>query len=455
MKTLLTHQIEDSKFLASRAFAGCFSGMGSGKTLTALAACREVQALSVLIIAPPIALDMWAEEAASELGYETQILKSGSTKIKAGVNVLICSYQIATSRKDELYHWLADSSKSALICDESHALKSHTAKRTKAVLGSGGIASGAHHAWMLTGTPVTRWNDDLFPFLCRADMPGLKHRIGGNTIERFQLQYTIGQNRRFGGMYKPKRVTVGNRNTDALNQWLYQGQERIAVRRELKDVWGAMPPLTVNTYTIKATRSPAYDEVVRKLDGMTMTQVVDSLARYQEQEEGETSMPTMRRLIGLAKVEAAAEYLVERVADTQGAVLVGAWHTQVIDSMVERLQTKKLRVASLDGRTPAAKKTQLQAAFNAGDLDVLVGQIAAMGVSLNLQRGGNCIVTVEEDWSPAVMDQFYARLHRMGQEKHVHVDKLIVANKLDRAVARLASKKAAEHRKLNAQHGVD
>ena len=61
MKTLLTHQIEDSKFLASRAFAGCFSGMGSGKTLTALAACREVQALSVLIIAPPIALDMWAE----------------------------------------------------------------------------------------------------------------------------------------------------------------------------------------------------------------------------------------------------------------------------------------------------------------------------------------------------------------------------------------------------------
>ena len=455
MKTLLTHQIEDSKFLASRAFAGCFSGMGSGKTLTALAACREVQALSVLIIAPPIALDMWAEEAASELGYETQILKSGSTKIKAGVNVLICSYQIATSRKDELYHWLADSSKSALICDESHALKSHTAKRTKAVLGSGGIASGAHHAWMLTGTPVTRWNDDLFPFLCRADMPGLKHRIGGNTIERFQLQYTIGQNRRFGGMYKPKRVTVGNRNTDALNQWLYQGQEPIAVRRELKDVWGAMQPLTVNTYTIKATRSPAYDEVVRKLDGMTMTQVVDSLARYQEQEEGETSMPTMRRLIGLAKVEAAAEYLVERVADTQGAVLVGAWHTQVIDSMVECLQIKKLRVASLDGRTPAAKKTQLQAAFNAGDLDVLVGQIAAMGVSLNLQRGGNCIVTVEEDWSPAVMDQFYARLHRIGQEKHVHVDKLIVANKLDRAVARLASKKAAEHRKLNAQHGVD
>ena len=166
-------------------------------------------------------------------------------------------------------------------------------------------------------------------------------------------------------------------------------------------------------------------------------------------------MPTMRRLIGLAKVEAAAEYLVERVADTQGAVLVGAWHTQVIDSMVERLQIKKLRVASLDCRTPAAKKTQLQAAFNAGDLDVLVGQIAAMGVSLNLQRGGNCIVTVEEDWSPAVMDQFYARLHRMGQEKHVHVDKLIVANKLDRAVARLASKKAAEHRKLNAQHGVD
>jgi len=68
-----------------------------------------------------------------------------------------------------------------------------------------------------------------------------------------------------------------------------------------------------------------------------------------------------------------------------------------------------------------------------------------MGVSLNLQRGGNSIVVVEEDWSPAVMDQFYARLHRMGQGKPVHVDTLFVENKLSTAVHRISSAKRRAH----------
>jgi SNF2 family DNA or RNA helicase len=91
------------------------------------------------------------------------------------------------------------------------------------------------------------------------------------------------------------------------------------------------------------------------------------------------------------------------------------------------------------------KKDALQRDFNEGRLDVLVGQIAAMGVSLNLQHGGNRIVVVEEDWSPAIMDQFYARLHRIGQTEHVHVDILQSDDKLSQAVARIASAKRRSH----------
>ena len=42
-KELLPHQIEDAEFLASKAFAGNFSGMGSGKTLTALEAFNKAK----------------------------------------------------------------------------------------------------------------------------------------------------------------------------------------------------------------------------------------------------------------------------------------------------------------------------------------------------------------------------------------------------------------------------
>ena len=62
--SLMPHQIEDAKFLASRSFAGCFNDMGSGKTRTALEACRLVEARRVIIVAPPIALPMWQRASA-------------------------------------------------------------------------------------------------------------------------------------------------------------------------------------------------------------------------------------------------------------------------------------------------------------------------------------------------------------------------------------------------------
>ena len=58
---LMPHQKADAAFLASKPFAGNFSGMGSGKTLTALEAVNLLDLKPndrILIIAPPIALHM-------------------------------------------------------------------------------------------------------------------------------------------------------------------------------------------------------------------------------------------------------------------------------------------------------------------------------------------------------------------------------------------------------------
>ena len=154
MKQLLPHQTEDSKFLASQKFSGCFSGMGSGKTLTALEAVRRVacrhhlpSAHAVIIVGPPISLSMWKAEFEEFFSFASlfntgelkdgaaQILKRGKDKIDPDVSALIMSYEIATKRKDELKQLGAK----VLICDESHALKSTKAKRTKALIGRRGL----------------------------------------------------------------------------------------------------------------------------------------------------------------------------------------------------------------------------------------------------------------------------------------------------------------------------
>lgn len=439
---LLPHQIEDARFLASRpGTSGCFSGMGTGKTLTALEAWKRSDANTVLIIAPPIALRMWNAEAERHCDYHTQILKTGKTKIDPEVGVLVCSYQIAASRQAELFSWLrADCS--ALILDESHALKNYKAKRTKAILGKGGLASAAFYTWCLTGTPVTRWNDDLLPFLCRAAPEVINERCGGLSIEKFMLRYTVRQERKFPGARWPVKLVVGARNTPELREILY-GAGGCAVRRELKEVWDAMPPLTINTYHIKLAASPELRAALKAIEKQSISSISQQL------QAKEPALSTIRREIGEAKIEASADVLAERIEAGSGPVLVGAWHTNVIDLLVDNLAARGLRVAALDGRSSQVRKAELEQAWNEGELDILVGQIAAMGVSLNLQRGGNSIVVVEADWSPEIQAQFYARLHRMGQEKSVHIDILSAGTKLELAIERIAAAKTSNAAKLN------
>jgi SWI/SNF-related matrix-associated actin-dependent regulator of chromatin subfamily A-like protein 1 len=433
MKRLLPHQIEDAQFLAARRFAGNFSGMGSGKTLTALEAFRLVRELvtdQVIIIGPPISLRMWQSEFEAFCPGDTaQIVKTGKTKIDGAATALIMSYEIATKRASELSRLTAR----ALIMDEAHACKSVKAKRTIALLGPGGLAGHVNHTWFLTGTPITRWNDDLYPFLARADIGGMRERCGGDSMDRFNLRYTIVQMRQFSGARYPTKMTVGSRNTDELYRWIFG--DNLAVRRELADVWAAMPPLTTTRLQIGLDMD---DELRDILAGFkTQAQIEQAVASNDEH------IATARRKIGEGKVGAAAAEIRDRIEIGQGPILVGAWHRSVIDALAGELSD--LRVGVLDGRTSANEKARLQDAFNGKQLDVLVGQIAAMGVSLNLQHGGNRIIVVEEDWSPSVMDQFFARLHRIGQTEHVHVDILESDDKLSQAVRRISNAKRAAH----------
>ena len=447
MITLLPHQIEDANFLASKKFAGNWSGMGSGKTLTALEAVnilsrhghyqKERQQSPVtnltIIVGPPISLHMWKSEYDRHIPNSySQILRSAKTKIDPEADALVMSYEIATKLKGELKAL----SPRILILDESHACKSVKAKRTHALLGKGGLCESVEHTWCLTGTPSTRWNDDLYTFLARADNAGMKTRIGGTSIEKFRLRYCVTQQKQFKGARFPTTLTVGNRNTEELNAWMFDNG--LAVRRELEEVWKAMPPITVNRLQVRATTDEGLRRMLRELDDMPQYDLDEKITSQ------DAHISTLRRKIGLAKVAHSAAEIADRVQAGVKPILVGAWHTEVIDSLVTALRGEGLIVHFLDGRTPVNARPSIAKAFNNQEVDVLVGQIKSMGVSLNLQ-GGSHIVEVETDWSPALMHQFRARCHRMGQKNHVHVDIFEHDNKIDQAVRRISATKSRGH----------
>jgi len=442
MKQLLPHQIEDAAFLAARRFAGNFSGMGSGKTLTALEAVKLVHSFGVdditIIVGPPISLSMWKEEYEGWIGGRAQILRAGKTPLDLDVTAYIMSYQIATKRRDELKALGAR----VLICDESHALKSTSAKRTKAIIGRGGLCESVGHTWLLTGTPSTRYSDDLFTFLCRADTAGMKERVGKVDMSRFRLRYCITQRKRFSARQRfPIEVVVGNRNLEELNEWMFDGgkyRAALAVRRELREVFENMPPLTINHLRVQLDTDPELRLMLKEMEKQTLSQIQEAIGKKEEH------ISTMRRKIGVAKVKHSVSEIVDRVEAGVRPLLVGAIHHDTIDLLVETLRDKDINVAVIDGRTSAPRRSAAVSAFNAGTIDILVGQIQAMGVSLNLQ-GGSHIICVETTFSPAEQDQFYARCHRLGQKDHVHVDVFESDTKLEKAVRRILATKARGH----------
>ena len=94
-----------------------------------------------------------------------------------------------------------------------------------------------------------------------------------------------------------------------------------------------------------------------------------------------------------------------RIAPGRG-VLVMTWFRH--EEPYLRAQLREMRIGS-------AKRAEDRAAFNAGNLDVLIAHPASAGHGLNLQFGGESLVWTCLPWSLELWEQANARLARPGQ----------------------------------------
>ena len=105
------------------------------------------------------------------------------------------------------------------------------------------------------------------------------------------------------------------------------------------------------------------------------------------------------------------------------------------DRLLRALDDTSLRVRVYSG----AKD---EAAWNAGEVDVLLAHPASCGFGLNLQAGGHHVIWFGLTWSLEQYQQANKRLHRQGQDKPVIVHHLITQGGIDEDVMRAISRKA-------------
>lgn len=66
--------------------------------------------------------------------------------------------------------------------------------------------------------------------------------------------------------------------------------------------------------------------------------------------------------------------------------------------------------------------------------------LTAGGVGLNL-TGGNHLFLVDLHWNPAMEQQAFDRIYRMGQKKDVHIKKFVCKDSIEQRVIQLQQKK--------------
>ena len=121
----------------------------------------------------------------------------------------------------------------------------------------------------------------------------------------------------------------------------------------------------------------------------------------------------------------------EEIIDTaQEPVLVFYSFRHDLDAIRERIPA----AAELEGPESIA-------AWNRGEIPVLLAHPASVGYGLNLQDGGHIIVWYGLTWSLELYQQANARLYRQGQERPVIIHHLIAEGTADEQVMRALQRK--------------
>jgi SWI/SNF-related matrix-associated actin-dependent regulator of chromatin subfamily A-like protein 1 len=432
---LLAEQIEDAEKMASASDLPNFSKAGTGKTHTALEAMRLVNAPRCLVLCPKIALHMWAEEAEKFLGMSAQVVKSSGTAF-TGSDMIVTTYDLAANMKGKLIDEFHGAG-AVLINDESHYVNNPTAKRTKALFGDkcdleGSLAQWFAQVWNLTGTPMTSYADGMFTqaALLHPEVFG-KYNI--TTLAEFEKQFTFKRQKQYHPQMQPVWKISGNLNEGFLNRLIYQ--EVGAIRRlEAK----GLPEVRHRDLAvdIKLTK-----DVQRALKGMTNEAIAAQI------NNPDSMVAKVWHTVGLLKVPEAVPYIGE--CAKAGPILLGVWHRDVGTMYQNALEDMGFKVAQVNGDTKDDAKEHIRTAFNNGLIDVLVGQMGAMGVSWNLQKAASHVIIAEEYPAPAVIEQFYKRVYRYGQQNPVQVDYIASATPIDEALRGVRERKAKSNEKIN------
>lgn len=198
----------------------------------------------------------------------------------------------------------------------------------------------------------------------------------------------------------------------------------VYLRRNQEDVLTELPELVqVDEWeTFGASELDAYRSAVRDGNFMAMRRAAFS--------GGDPSRsPKLKRLLEI----------VDEASENGHKIIVFSFFRDVLATVHRALGARAY--GPLTGDVPAAKRQTLVDEFTgAAGAAVLVSQIQAGGVGLNMQAG-SVVILCEPQVKPTMEAQAIARAHRMGQLQTVQVYRLLTQDSVDQRMLEILQSK--------------
>ncbi|MFF9406825.1 DEAD/DEAH box helicase [Streptomyces anandii] len=372
--------------------------MGLGKTIQAIAVLAHLAAGGpghFLVVCPASVLVNWTREIEARSALRVTVLH-GPDRHDAFAD-WTSRGGVAVTTFDALRGFPVPDGPEVvglLVVDEAHAVKNPAAKRSQAV---SRWVGHCERTLFMTGTPMENRVAEFRDLVRMLDGP-----LADSLGERDVLVGSVAFRKAVAPVY---------------------------LRRNQEDVLTELPSLqhTDEWEELSASDEEAYRDAVRAGNFMAMRR-----AAYARPEQS-------------AKLERLRE-IVREAGENGQKTVVFSYFRDVLGAVGRALATEAAEgrpvvFGPLTGAVPAGRRQVVVDDFaGAGGPAVLLAQIQAAGVGLNLQAA-SVVVICEPQIKPTLEHQAVARSHRMGQVRPVRVHRLLATGAVDERLVRMLEDK--------------
>jgi SNF2 family DNA or RNA helicase len=392
--------------------------MGLGKTIQVIAFLLLSKTKSNLIIAPASLIHNWKKEI---LNFTKLNENDISLSIEKDKFISIVSYEYARSKIDDIKQQQYD----ILIMDESQKIKNHKTQIFNAI-----TQIKRDFTVIMTGTPIENSLNDLWNMLFSIN-PSL-HKLYINKIQPLlsnneeyskAIQLTI--NMLYPIMLQRKKNQVLNLPKRETKTILIDFSEK--EEKKYKKL--------VNTFS---------SALASGLSGRIQSIALEGLLRLRQycsiHKIVPNSLLTTYDLID-SKINI-IQQLINEIRERNEKVIVFSQFTSSLDELEKLFKEYNYSYLRLDGSTTTVNRNKYVNQFQNNDskVEIFLISLKAGGVGLNLTNARTAIL-FEPWWNPAVEEQAFARIDRIGQLQTTKIYRLIYKNSIEEKIDKLIHEK--------------